>query len=306
MPGPGPSSQAIAKAAASGDAQRGPVGFPLPLPITVLVTRGGTPESGAAVTWTANGAGASVSATTTATGSDGTTSVEWTLGQTAGSQTVRAALSSGGSVTFAAVADPGGAAQLGAASGEGQTGAVSSSLPEMVVVKVTDQYGNGVSGSTVEWLVTGGGGSTNPSAGQTDQQGLASTAWSLGPAEGANTLQATVDGLTGSPVTFHASGVLVAPAPFDIAIEVRNNAFFPVVDTVAVGGTVTWNWVGSGHNVTSVLTPAFSPASATENTGFTFGPITFNVAGTYRYICTIHGFVNGQTTSGMAGTIVVR
>jgi plastocyanin len=304
---PPPPSQVIAKASPSGDAQQGTVGAQLAEALRVIVTRDGTPEAGVSVTWTATGTGAAVGPATGTTAGDGTASAQWTLGHTAGPQTATATIGSNGpSVSFSAVAAPGPAAQLSASSGDGQTGVVSEPLPANVVATVADQFGNAVAGSTIQWQVTGGGGAVTPAAGPTDAQGLASVAWTLGPAAGANTLEAAVAGLNGSPVTFHATGILVDQAPSDIIIQVQNNFFSPQVDTVAVGGTVTWNWQGQNHNVTSVLTPSFGPASSTESAPFTYGPITFNTAGTYQYICTVHGAVNGNQTTGMRGTIVVR
>ncbi len=69
---------------------------------------------------------------------------------------------------------------------------------------------------------------------------------------------------------------------------------------------MTWNWVSSDHTVTSVLSPAFNANTGVQNTGFTLGPLTFNTAGTFAYICTVHGSVSGNSTSGMAGTVVVQ
>lgn len=86
----------------------------------------------------------------------------------------------------------------------------------------------------------------------------------------------------------------------------RNSFFSPETVTLTRGGTVTFRWVGSGHTVTSVLTPAFSANTAVENAPFTLGPITFNTAGTYNYICTVHGVVAGGQTSGMRGVIIVQ
>jgi len=82
--------------------------------------------------------------------------------------------------------------------------------------------------------------------------------------------------------------------------------FTPSTVTVVKGGTVTWNWTGANHNVTSVLSPSFSPSSGTHDAPWTFGPVTFNTAGTYRFICSIHGSVSGSNVSGMNGTVIVQ
>jgi plastocyanin len=87
---------------------------------------------------------------------------------------------------------------------------------------------------------------------------------------------------------------------------VQNNVFNPQTVAVFAGGTVRWDWVGQNHNVTSVLAPTFGPNSATANAPFNHGPLTFNTAGTYRYICTVHGSVSGSSTSGMDGVVIVQ
>ncbi len=85
-----------------------------------------------------------------------------------------------------------------------------------------------------------------------------------------------------------------------VTVQVQNNVFSPSVASIAVGGTVTWSWTGNGHNVTSTGSPSFAPNSATASSPFTHGPLTFNTAGTYQYVCTIH-----QGT-GMTGSVVVQ
>ncbi|MGE0353698.1 MAG: hypothetical protein AB7I33_10150 [Gemmatimonadales bacterium] len=306
-PGPGPSSQQVAKAAQSGDAQTGTVGQPLAQPLRVQVTRDGSPEAGVTVNWSTTGVNATLNPASGTTAADGTASTQWTLGQGAGPQTAQASVpGAGGSpVGFSATAQPGPAAALTKSSGDNQTGVSGSPLPQSIVARVADQFGNPVTGTTVQWTVTGGGGSVNPVSGGSNQQGLVSTTWTLGAVDGPNALQAAATGLSGSPLTFNATGVTPPPPPSAITIQVDNNFFSPQVDTVAAGGTVTWNWVGQMHNVTSVLSPAFA-SSTTQSAPFTYGPITFMNAGTYEYICTIHGSIVGQQTFGMRGTIVVQ
>ncbi|HEX6939814.1 MAG TPA: cupredoxin domain-containing protein [Longimicrobiales bacterium] len=84
-------------------------------------------------------------------------------------------------------------------------------------------------------------------------------------------------------------------APAAITIEMRNLSFQPQVDTVAVGGTVTWrNEDSEEHN-----TIADDGEWASENIGVdgTFQH-TFDAAGSYDYHCSLH--------ENMTGTIVVR
>ena len=299
--------------AVAGDGQTAPVGQALPNPLVVRVDLSGVPDSGVTVSWNPLPGAGTVTPTSSKTGADGTTSTAWTVGTAAGSQRVQVSATGGGSaITFGATVLAGPAATLAKVRGDAQTGRPGVPLAAQPVVRVTDAHGNPVAGVTVQWLVTAGGGSAATASGTTNAAGLDSTAWTLGPADGVNTLEASAaaggNPLTGSPVGFHATAVTPPPPPTSATVQVQSNFFQPSSVTIAVGGTVTWNWAGSDHSVTPVLSPVFgNPAgSGVQNAGFTYGPITFTTAGTYRYICTVHGGVSGGTTTGMAGTVIVQ
>jgi hypothetical protein len=83
-------------------------------------------------------------------------------------------------------------------------------LNDSVRVRVSDSRGNAASGITVAWGVTSGGGTTSPSNSSTGPDGVARTRWTLGTGAGANTLTATVQGL--SPLTLTATGQPGSPA----------------------------------------------------------------------------------------------
>jgi plastocyanin len=91
--------------------------------------------------------------------------------------------------------------------------------------------------------------------------------------------------------------------PDDNTVLVRNNQFSPTPLSVAVNETVTFQWNSGGtvHNVTF----ADGPASPSQGAG-TF-PRTFQAAGSYPYVCTIHqaegmtGVVNVTATTGGTG-----
>ena len=81
----------------------------------------------------------------------------------------------------------------------------------------------------------------------------------------------------------------------------HNSSVQPTVDTVAVGTTVTWEWINSsrvGHSVQSIGTLRFasSPVITTQNTKYR---VTFNRPGTYQYNCIRH-------TVSMTGRVVVK
>jgi len=92
--------------------------------------------------------------------------------------------------------------------------------------------------------------------------------------------------------------------PITAAVTVGDNFFRSnrnltqntAIDTIAVGGTVTWTWTGSNlHNVQSILTPSFT-GNLVQSSG-TFARL-FSEAGSYQYDCQVH--------PGMTGRIVVR
>ncbi len=96
----------------SGDAQATPeVGTKLPLPLTIRVSDGqGKSLSGVTVIWSASSG--TLSASSSVTDDGGTATVEWTLGNTAGSQSAAASVVGLKSVTFSVIAVAGPLAQI--------------------------------------------------------------------------------------------------------------------------------------------------------------------------------------------------
>ncbi|MGZ8392723.1 MAG: Ig-like domain-containing protein [Gemmatimonadales bacterium] len=306
-----PQTTTIVKASTnSGDAQTGTVGQPLAASLVVVVAEDGTPSPGATVAWSTTAAGGAVNPSSAVTDGSGNARTEWTLGTASGAQTATAFLSgaTGSPVTFTATGVADAATAITKAGGDGQTGEVSSQLALPVQARVTDQHGNGVQGVGVAWAATGGTVSS-PSV-TSNASGLSSVIVTAGGAEGPITITATADGLTGSPLTFDGTAVVTPPPPATIAVTVgdiffrsdRNQTTGPAVDTLAVGGTVTWTWSESlAHNVTEIPPPGFT-SSPTQTAGA--HTVTFATAGTYRYYCTIHA--GAASAVGMVGRIVVR
>lgn len=305
--GPSAPTLVIMKASSgSGDAQTGAVATPLAESLRVVVTLDGTPQSGTAVSWSASGTGAAVSPASSATDGSGLAATAWTLGQTAGAQAAQAAVpdASGSPVAFTATALPGAPAQVSVAEGNSQIGEVSTALAEPLGVRVADEFGNGVSGVTVNWSITSGDASLSAPSSTTSGDGSATVGVSLGGTSGAVTVTATVTGLAGGPASFSATAV-------NRIVQVGNGSalvFVPPSITIPAGGTVFWRW-NSGSISHNVTTSSGSPAvpdtpSATNATPFTFGPVRIDAAGSYRYYCSVHA---GPTdTQGMVGTITVQ
>jgi hypothetical protein len=206
-------------AAVSGQDQSAPVGSTLAAPLVVQVTDPfGNPIEAVTVTWTVDGGGG-VSAGTTTTAADGTTSEQWTLGGAAGAQHAFATVDglAGSPVTFTATATAGAASGVSIVSGDNQTGPVRTELPGDLVVQVLDASSNPVPSVAVAWVVGAGGGSVTPTTSVTDASGRASAAWTLGASPGANTVSAVVSGI--GVVEFHATATAGAAARLRIETQ---------------------------------------------------------------------------------------
>jgi hypothetical protein len=205
--------------ALSGQDQSGPVNSTLPSPLVVQVSDPfGNPIGGVTVTWTVDGGGA-VSAGTSTTGADGTTSVTRTLGATAGAQHTFAAVDglAGSPVTFTHTATAGAASGVTIVAGDDQTGPVLTELPQDLVVEVRDAGGNAVPSVAVTWVIGVGGGSVTPTTSVTDASGRATAAWTLGASPGGNTVSAVVSGI--GVAEFSATATAGAPARLHIQIQ---------------------------------------------------------------------------------------
>jgi plastocyanin len=301
--GPPAPTQSIQKTStASGDGQTGGVTTALPNPLRVVVPLNGTPQVNTSVIWASSAVGSTISPGGN-TDANGIATANWTLGQTAGTETATATLSgaTGSPVTFTATATPGPATQLILVSGNNQTGITNAALASPAVVKAGDQFGNGVSGVTVTWQVTSGAASVTPPSGPTDATGSAQRTVTIGATSGAVTITATSTGLTGSPVTFQATSydAMVTVGPGIQFKSVRNATSNPATDTVPVNGTVLWTWAPNSlsHSVHSMGLPSFT-SSGIQTSG-TYSN-TFTATGNYGYDCVVH------PAPQMTGLIVVK
>jgi plastocyanin len=293
--GSGPAPRTIS--AFSGAPQSDTVLATLPNPLVVLVRENSDPLAGITVSWTAPGDGKVNGAATaqTMTGADGKASVTYQLGHTAGTQTPTAAATGlGGSpVSFAITANAGVATQIAKTAGDGGSAVINGQTTYTVTAR--DGHDNPKQGVTIDWAVTGGGGSITPAQNTTGTNGTASATRTLSGTEGSHTATATANGITGAPsVTFTTNATA---APLTAAVEVANNSFSPDSVLIKAGGQVTWTWAAGAvtHNVT--FTSGTNPPSNIGNRSSGSVPLTFTDAGTFNYHCTLHG--------GMTGKVVV-
>jgi plastocyanin len=296
----GPPPSILTLAASSGNAQRDTVGNTLVDDLVVRLDLDGTPQAGQQVSWTA--VSGTIADEVSTTDAQGLASTTWTLGTVSGSQVVRASASGaqGSPIIFQATALAGPPATLLRQAGNSQTADVRTPLPLPLQVRIVDAFANPVPSVAVTWQVTQGT-ATLVSPTTTSSSGIASTSVSLGSIAGAVTIKASAVVASGSPVVFSA---VARALPTAITFQVVNSRFSPLIDTLAVGGTVSWVWSSTAvdHNVLSTGTPSFPSLTAVTNAPFTYGPITFGAAGVYRFFCSEHG----TPTGGMNAVVIVR
>lgn len=192
----------------SGDPQTGAAGTALAQPLVVRVTdANGNPVAGVTVAFAAAAGGGTVTPTSAATDAQGRASATLTLGGAAGDQTVTATVAGLPQVVFSVTATAGPAATLTKVAGDNQSARTGTAVPVAPSVRVTDQFGNPVSGVTVTFAVTGGGGSVTGGVVTTSAAGTAAVgSWTLGATSGVNTLTASAPGVASVNFTATATG----------------------------------------------------------------------------------------------------
>jgi lysophospholipase L1-like esterase len=140
------------------------------------------------------------------TDANGQIAINFTLGDTAMAQKVQAEAKvgntnlTGSPLTFSVQANPAAAKNQKIDSGNNQSGSAGQLLAAPFVVKVVDQYGNGIPNRNVTFTVKKGGGKINnnltSATQQTNASGLAQVTYKLGPVAGdTNKVDATSSGL---------------------------------------------------------------------------------------------------------------
>jgi hypothetical protein len=303
-------------------------------PSVKVVDAGGNPVNGVNVAFAVGTSGGSVTGGNAKTDSSGIASVNrWTLGTAAGSYTLTATSAglTGSPMTFTATGAPAAASKMSMNGGNGQTVHVSTPVTQPPSVLVTDAYNNPVSGVSVNFAVTGGGGSVTGSPAITSTSGIAAVgSWTLGPAVGTNTLTATSTGLTGSPMTFNAAGIVGSPTT--IALNAGNGQSATAGTAVAVapsvrvtdalnspvaGVAVTFAVASGGGSITGASTTTNASGIATlgswtlgttagansltaTSLGLTGSPLTVTATGTSgtptRYVVTSSSYAPSIST----------
>ncbi len=184
-------------------------------------------------------------------------------------------------------------------SGDGQTGLVGTTLDNPLRILIT-RDGEPVEGVEVDWAAEQGSVGEEQ---ESDQEGIASAVWTLGPEEGEQAATATVEEADGSPLTFTATATQVTTPPA-VEVQVLNNSFEPEIITITAGQRVIWVWEGAEIGLHNVAPDEQHPARSGEpDTGPLTYSYTFDQVGTFQYYCEVHGDVNGV---GMSGRVIVE
>lgn len=295
--GTNPGSSSVAKANPSGDAQTGTVGAALANPLRVVVMEDGAPAAGVTVAWSIVSGGGSVNPTTATTGADGIATTTWTVGTASGAKMARATVAgfSGSPINFTATANPGPAETLEIEYGDPFAAVTGSNTPNALSVKVEDEFGNAVTGTSVAWTVESGTATVSAPNVATSALGFSRVGVGV-PQAGASVIHATVAGLTGSPIAFDVSGVNLG-ATVDVQV-LGTLAFNPNAVTISVGDQIRWtltNTPGLQHNVTSTGATTFTSSGTLSGNGTQY-TVPFLLPGTYTYQCTFHVGMNGTIT----------
>jgi hypothetical protein len=200
----------------SGDAQMDFIGRTLGQPLVVKVAdKFGGPVEGATIMWTTIAGSGTPSATSTASASDGTARITYTLGSFANAELVRATLvganAVASNVVFSMTGVNPGAAAIAIVSGGNQSASPNTPLALPLVARVMDALGNPLANTTVTWSAKGAAVTFNPASSATDATGQVTTRVTLGVAPGATTITATVAGLSAT-TALTINGVVGAPS----------------------------------------------------------------------------------------------
>ncbi len=302
-PPPPPGGPGVAQAAPTGDNQIGLVRTALVNPLRIVVLDAGNPQPGVPVNWSGLGTNPSFNPASGQTDANGIATTMWTLPQEAGTATAQADVPgvAGSPVVFSATARPGAPASLVLISGDGQAGGLGLPADEPLRVEVRDQYGNGVSGVDVDWVVTQGFASV-PSTTQSGTNGQAEASVIYGQ-------------ISLIPITVTATVSGVGSVTFDLIsghlVSVENPVgqaprFLPAQLNITRGAYVVWKWTADAvnHNVVPDLIEPTRSGNPTD------GPHTyvfqFTTAANYAYYCEVHGRPGGTEPQDMVGLISVN
>lgn len=165
--------------------------------------------------------------------------------------------------------NPSATLKIEVAGGNLQPQQVGKALATNLTAKVTNSSDQPVSGKTVNWTVSAGGGTLTAPTSVTNAEGIASIGYTVGPAEGSNTITATIADQPTASVAFTAlarwetftssmSGAGENPALVNSAIGTATYKLLgPSTMSYEVQASgLTGNWTGLHIHATCCTSPA--------------------------------------------------
>jgi hypothetical protein len=236
-------------------------------PRVMVRDREGNPVNGAVVNFQVSAGGGALSASSSTTASTGIASPgSWTLGPTPGANTLIVKVGGVTDLVLTVQAVPIQPASVSIVEGAGQSAIAGTALSVPVRVRVADAAGNSLSGITVTFAVTGGGGTLSGGPTATDATGTATMGtWVLGTQAGPQTATASIAG--GLATTIAATAVPGPPTSIAALAgngqEAAPNALVAVAPRARVrdqhgnsvpGVGVTFEVLGGGDITTTTST----------------------------------------------------
>lgn len=254
----------------------------------------GNNVNGASVTWTSSAGDAAFGTAAGTTNSSGLVGTTYTTGQSASTDSVYAAISSATSARFGIGTYAAQPTTVQILSGDGQTALSGATLANVLVVSVEDGYGNPWgSGQTLQFVVVAGSGNVS-NATLTPSNGTAAVTWKMGATAGINQLEVSLANISGSTVTFNASGT--NPAADTIQIESGNNQTATVGAALSLPLAVAT--LGSGSSASGQVV-TFSATSGSLSAA----AVASSTSGIARTVWTMPQGAGTHTVTASAGTL---
>jgi adhesin/invasin len=250
---------------ASGDNQMAPAGFEVAEDLVVqLRDAGGNGIGGRAVTWLVTPGSGTATPFNSTTDPQGFAHTRWTLGTSAGTNTLNAVYSGLDPVVFTAKASADVPSKLTLVSGDNQSGVVGQALANPLAVKVTDANNNPVENVSVDWTPNGGG-SVSSATSATDANGVAQITRTLGATPGTFTTTAAVAQLDAPALTFTSTATAGQAARIVVVTQpgatLQNGATLSPQPAIQIQDALGNNVGLAGRTITAALVAPPSGAS---------------------------------------------
>jgi len=268
--------------------------LPVALKIKAVDPYSGQPFSGVTVTFSDGGKGGTFSTTTPVTDANGFASTTYTLSKIARTVTITASVAGFAGAVLTETGTPAAPKWIVPLKGNNQSAPVTTQLPAALVVKVADQYSNGVPGITVNFNDGGAGGKLSATSAVTDSLGRATTLYTTSTKAALVTINASALSLailhmhetaTAGPATNLAAvsgGGQTAPASTQLA----QNLVVHVSDqygNAVPNASVVFSDGGAGGSFSAV--PATSDTSGNASVAYTTPPSS----GVYHISASVSG-----------------